>query len=291
MPATLGVRKADPSRGGAVSGSLANRVVVITGSTRGIGRAIAEGCAAEGATVVVSSRSESAVKETVAALQATLARASGTLCDVRDHIQVQALFDHALESWGRIDVWVNNAGISQGYRPFDELSTAEVDDIVRTNLTGAMFGSAVALRHFRDHDGVLLNLIGRGWKGKATPHTAAYAATKTAVASLTRSLAAENRDRPDVHVHALVPGMVRTDFYHDIKTSPRLEATRGNVDLALNAFGVPLDVVGRETAAFLSDKAWRGTGTTVNLLGGTRLLRGSALMAWYGMSGRMKRDS
>jgi len=274
-----------------VTASVTERVVVITGSTRGIGRAIAEACAAAGASVVVSSRGERAVAETVAVIQATGGRASGITCDVRDPAQVQALFDHAVGTWGRVDVWVNNAGISQGYRPFDELSPEEMDDIVRTNLTGAMYGSSAALRHFREHGGVLVNLIGRGWKGEATPHTAAYAATKAAVSSLTRSLAAENRDRPDVHVHALVPGMVATDFYRDIKTSPRLEATRGNVDLALKAFGVPLDVVGQETAAFLGGKAWRGTGTVVKLLRGGQLARGGALMAWYGMSGQMKRDS
>ena len=274
-----------------MSDSLADRVVVITGSTRGIGRAIAESCAAAGAAVVVSSRDEAALAETVGAIRTSSGRASGVVCDVRDPEHVEALFAHALDTWGHLDVWVNNAGISQGYRPFDELAPEEIDDIVRTNLTGAMYGSAVALRHFREHGGVLLNLIGRGWKGEATPHTAAYAATKTAIASLTRSLAAENRDCPGVHVHALVPGMVPTDFYRDIQTSPRLEATRGNVDLALNAFGVPLDVVGRKTAAFLADEAWRGTGTVVNLLRGVRVLRGGALMAWYGMSGQMKRDS
>ena len=274
-----------------MSDSLADRVVVITGSTRGIGRAVAESCAAAGAAVVVSSRNAAAVAETVGAIRASSGRASGVVCDVRDPEHVEALVAHALDTWGSLDVWVNNAGISQGYRPFDELAVEEIDDIVRTNLTGAMYGSAVALRHFREHGGVLLNLIGRGWKGEATPHTAAYAATKAGIASLTRSLAAENRDCPGVHVHALVPGMVPTDFYRDIQTSPRLEATRGNVDLALNAFGVALDVVGRETAAFLSDEAWRGTGTVVNLLRGVRVLRGGALMAWYGMSGQMKRDS
>lgn len=281
-----------------MSGTLEGRVVVITGSTRGIGRAIAEACLARGASVVVSSRGADAVSSAVEAMRGGALldvpgapRVSGFPCDVANPEEVQALFDHALATWGRLDIWVNNAGISQGYRPFDELSPAEVARIVSVNLTGTMLGCRVALNHFRQHGGVLLNLAGRGYRGDATPHTAAYAATKAAVASLTRSLAAENRDRPQVHVHALVPGMVRTDFYRAIKTSPRLEATRGNVELALKAFGVPLEEVGSKTAAFLSSGAWRATGTVLNLVSGPRLARGIALMAWYGITGQMKRDS
>ena len=282
---------------------LEGRVVVVTGSTRGIGRAIAESCAALGATVVVNGRSAEAVARTVselirvaadtapqAGVPGAAAPVSGIAADVSDPTEVRRVFDHALETWGRIDIWVNNAGISQGYRPFDELPAEDIAAIVDTNLTGTMYGSSLALRHFREHGGVLLNMLGRGFRGDATPHTAAYASTKAALASLTRSLAEENRDRPDVHVHSLVPGMVPTDFYRNVVTSPRLEATRGNVDLALHAFGVPLDVVGAGTAAFLAGDAWRSTGRNLNLLSGTRTARGVVLMAWYGMSGRMKRD-
>jgi NAD(P)-dependent dehydrogenase (short-subunit alcohol dehydrogenase family) len=265
-------------------------VVVITGSTRGIGRAIAEACAAAGASVVVSSRHQPAVDETVAALLGDGLQASGLVCDVRAAEAVQALLDHTLATWGRLDVWGNNAGVSLGYRPFDELPVEEIADVVAINLTGTMLGCRIALPYLREHGGVLLNMCGRGYRGEATPHTSAYTATKTAVASLTRSLAEENTDRPDVHVHALVPGMVATDFYRDIKTSPRLAATAGNVDLALNAFGVALDDVGTETAAFLADAAWRDTGRIVNLLAGRRLARGIALMSWYRINGRMKRD-
>ena len=274
-----------------MTGPLTGKVIVVTGSTRGIGRSIAEACAAAGADVVVSSRSADAVDETVHSLEERGMACSGVTCDVSSERDVRALFDHALETRGRIDVWVNNAGISQGYRPFDELSDAEIAEIIDINLTGTALGCRIALGYFREHGGVLLNMAGRGFRGEATPHTAAYAATKAAIASLTRSLAAENRDRPDVHIHALVPGMVATDFYRSIKTSPRLETTRGNVDLALNAFGVPLDEVGRRTAEFLAGPAWRSTGEIVNLLHGTRLARGIALMAWYGMTGRMKRDA
>jgi glucose 1-dehydrogenase len=273
-----------------MSAALADKVVVVTGSTRGIGRAIVEGCAAEGAVVIVSSRSEDAVVATVHELTARGVRSSGMVCDVRSYDDLEALFEHALATWGGVDIWVNNAGVSEGYRPVDELAPTEITEVVDINLTGTMLGCRLLVPYLREHGGVLLNMAGRGYRGEATPHTAAYAATKAAVASLTRSIAAENKDRPDVHVHALVPGMVATDFYRNVKTSPRLEASSGNVDLALNAFGVALDDVGRETATFLGGRAWHGTGRIVNLLRGARLARGIALMAWYGVSGRTKRD-
>ncbi|PKQ36851.1 MAG: hypothetical protein CVT59_10715 [Actinobacteria bacterium HGW-Actinobacteria-1] len=267
---------------------LAGKVVVITGSTRGIGRSIAEACAAEDATVVVSSRSADSVAETLAAFEARGWKASGTVADVADAAQVQELFDHALATHGRIDAWVNNAGISEGYRPLDELSVEELDDIVRINLLGHFFALRVAVPYFREHGGHILNMTGRGYRGEATPYTAAYAATKTAIASITKSVAEENRDIANMSVNALVPGMVATDFYVDITCSPRLEATRDNWRYALEAFGVPLDVVGREAAALLAKEPGRETGRIYSLLKGRRLARGIALMSWYGMTGKMK---
>jgi NAD(P)-dependent dehydrogenase (short-subunit alcohol dehydrogenase family) len=197
---------------------------------------------------------------------------------------------HALDFHGRIDIWVNNAGISAGYRPLDELGVAELDEIVRVNLLGTLYACRLLVPYFREYGGVLLNMAGRGFRGDATPHTAAYAATKAAIASITRSLAEENRDCRRIHIHALVPGMVPTDFYRNVVVSPKLEHSRGNVDLALEAFGVPLDVVGTETAAYLGDGAWHATGQIHNLLKGARTARGAALMAWYGMTGKLKRE-
>ncbi len=267
---------------------LAGKVVVVTGSTRGIGRSIAEACAAEGATVVISSRSADAVAETVASLTGRGWSVSGIPADVADATQVRALFEHALAAHGRIDAWVNNAGISEGYRPLDELSDAELHDIVSINLLGHLYALRLVVPYFREHGGHILNMTGRGYRGEATPYTAAYAATKTAIASITRSVAEENSDVANMSVNALVPGMVATDFYVDIRCSPRLEATKDNWRYALDAFGVPLEVVGREAAAVLGKEPGRETGRIYSLLKGPRLARGIALMAWYGMTGKMK---
>lgn len=272
----------EPSR------ALEGKVVVVTGSTRGIGRAIAEACADAGATVVVSSRSEDAVAETVGALAARGARCSGMVADVSCAEDIEALLEHALGVWWGLDAWVNNAGISLGYRPLDECSAEELDAIVSVNLTGTLLAARQVLPYFHEHGGTLVNMAGRGYRGDATPHTAAYAATKAAVASVTRSLAAENARYP-VSVHAIVPGMVETDFYRDIRVSPRLESTKDDWRHALDAFGVPLEEVGRRTVPILAQEPGKETGRVYSFLGGARTARGIAKISWARLSGKMGR--
>jgi NAD(P)-dependent dehydrogenase (short-subunit alcohol dehydrogenase family) len=266
--------------------SLAGKSVVVTGSTRGIGRAIAEAVAAEGAHVYVSSRNTDAVEATVAALAASGASVAGAACDVAEYAQVEALRDRAFARFGTIDAWVNNAGISEGYRPLDELEYEELRDIVAINLLGHMYGARAILPHFRERGGVLMNMAGRGYRGEATPHTAAYTATKAAIASLTRSLAAESKDSKATVV-GFVPGMVATDFYRDIKTSPRLASTADNWRYALDAFGVPLEEVGRGAAKVLGTEPHPKNGEIYSMLGGMRTARGIAKIIYYRASGKM----
>ncbi len=271
--------------------SLQNRVVVVTGSSRGIGRAIAAACASRGARVVVSSRSRSAVDEAVAEIEAMGCSAAGLAADVADPEEVQALFDFALSTYGALDIWVNNAGVTEGYRPLDELSTDELREIVSINLLGHMYGARVALRHFRtERRGYLMNMAGRGWRGEATSHTAAYAATKSAIASLTRSLAAENKDVKGISVNALVPGMVDTDFYKDIRISQRLENSKDNWRYALDAFGVPLVQVGEKAAELLGAEPGDKTGEVFSFIGRGQMVTGGMKMAYWGMTGKLGRE-
>jgi NAD(P)-dependent dehydrogenase (short-subunit alcohol dehydrogenase family) len=270
--------------------SVQGKVVVITGSTRGIGRAVAEECGRRGATVVVSSRTRAAVEIACAELKASGANVSGFAADASCAGDLEALREHALEKHGGIDVWFGNAGLSNGYRFLEDESAEEVRDLITANVLGQLYGAQAILPYFREHGGYFMTMCGRGWKGDATPYTTAYGASKAAVASLTRSLAAENKKHHNLSVNGFVPGMVDTDFYADLKCSPRLEATKGNIRLALDAFGVPLDVVARRAADLLGEEPGRTTGKIYALLTPGRMIRGGAKMALWGMTGKLARE-
>lgn len=269
---------------------LAEKVVVITGSTRGIGRAIADACVARGATVVISSRTPDAVARTVAELTEAGATASGFAANAGCFEELEALRDHALATHGRIDVWISNAGVSNGYRYLEDETAPEIHDLITINVLGQLYSAKAMLPYFREHGGYLMNLCGRGWKGGATPYTTAYGASKAASASLTRSLAAENKAHRNVSINAFTPGMVATDFYRDdMPCSPRLEATRDNVRFALEAFGTPLKDVGERCADLIAEEPGRTTGRIYPMLGLGHTIVGGAKMAWWGMTGKMAR--
>lgn len=269
--------------------SLQGKVVVVTGSTRGIGRAIAEASARKDATVVISSRTESAVEATVAELRRAGAKASGLVANAGHYEELEALRDHALATHGRIDVWVSNAGVSNGYRYLEDEGAAEIHDLITINVLGTLYGAKVMLPYFCERGGYLMNVCGRGWKGDATPFTTAYGASKAAVASLTRSLAAENKEATNVSINAFVPGMVDTDFYRDdMPVSPRLESTRHQVRIALEAFGTPLADVGERCSALIAEQPGRSTGRIYPMLRFGQQIRGGAKMAYWGMTGKMR---
>ena len=270
-------------------GTLAGKVVVITGSTRGIGRAMAESCAAEGATVVVSSRTAAAVDETVLALLATGATVSGIPCDVSVDSDLEALFAHAVEAHGCIDVWVNNAGISLGMRRHVDTTPAEMRRIVAVNLVGTMVASHILVPYFKQRGaGVLINVSGRGGRGDTAAFTAAYAATKAGVMVFTKSLAAEHKNDP-ISVIAFMPGMVDTDFYGEaMEVSDDLTDLASNIRVVLDAIGTPLELVGPALVEAARTTPGQGTGRVHRVSGGARRMAGGFKLMWARMTGRMK---
>jgi NAD(P)-dependent dehydrogenase (short-subunit alcohol dehydrogenase family) len=267
---------------------LKDKVIVITGSTRGIGRAIAKACAKEGALVVICSRHESAVKETFETFTKQGFNVSGVTVDVSKQHDLEKLLQHAIQTRGRVDVWINNAGLSGGFQPLDEMSPEEITTIVNVNLTGMLKACRLIIPYFiQQRGGILLNISGKGGRGEAAPFLATYAATKAAVTNLTKSLAQENKAYP-LSIHSVVPGMVATNFYKDMKTSPKLAASAKDLPYVLKAFGVPIDVVGRFFVQIAAQKPGKVTGKNYSLLSGWRLIRAIGLLMWYRATRKIK---
>jgi NAD(P)-dependent dehydrogenase (short-subunit alcohol dehydrogenase family) len=193
------------------------KTVVITGSTRGIGFGLAESFLELGCAVAVSGRSQEGVDKAVARLAAAhdADRILGRPCDVTAYEQVQALWEAALERFGRVDVWVNNAGLGNVYRPAWEQTPEQMEAIVRTNVLGTMYGTRVAYLGMREQGfGQIFNLEGFGSQGRTRPGLTVYA-----VAYFTRSMVKEVNDGP-VLLGAISPGMVVTAMLTDAYEDP-----------------------------------------------------------------------
>ncbi len=190
------------------------KVIVITGSTRGIGYGLADSFLALGCAVTISGRTAARVGKAVAALSAKheAGRILGQPCDVTCFEQVQALWDAARAHFGRIDIWINNAGI--GYLPveFWEHTPEQIKAVVETNLVGTMYGSQVALRGMLAQGfGSLYNMEGLGSDGRQVKGLALYGSTKRSLRYLNRALEQETQGTP-VLIGTLSPGMVVTDL-------------------------------------------------------------------------------
>lgn len=192
-----------------------DRVVVVTGGTRGIGRGLAAAFLDRGARVVVCGRSQASVDAGLAGLREGLADPSGVsgiATDVSDRSQVQALWDHAVATYGRVDVWINNAGLSAPRGPLDDQDPALVGAVVDTNLIGTFNGCAVAQAGMAAQGGGWIwNMEGFGSRGEHQPGMATYGASKRAVNYLTEALAREAKGTP-IKVGFLSPGIVATDL-------------------------------------------------------------------------------
>ncbi|UGY91945.1 SDR family NAD(P)-dependent oxidoreductase [Streptomyces gobiensis] len=197
---------------------MSGTVVVVTGGTRGIGLGLVRAFLARGCRVALCGRGDRRPGAALEPLPGPADRVLGRVADVTDRAQVQALWDAAYERFGRVDVWINNAGSAAPRRPFWELAAADVEAVAAANLLGTAHGSAVAVTGFlAQGQGRLWNMEGFGSDGRQLPGLGAYGATKSAVTYLTRAIAADlderARTRPhDVRALRLSPGMLVTDL-------------------------------------------------------------------------------
>jgi NAD(P)-dependent dehydrogenase (short-subunit alcohol dehydrogenase family) len=189
---------------------LTGRVAIVTGGTRGIGLAIAEGFAAAGAKVAVASRKPESCADTEAHLRTFGGDAMGIPTHMGDVDAVNALVDCTVEEFGRLDIIVNNAANALTL-PFGQLTVDAWEKSLGTNLRGPVFLIERALPHLETSDhAAILNVISAGVY-LFSPYTAMYAAAKAGLMSMTRSMAAVFAER-GIRVNALAPGTVDTDM-------------------------------------------------------------------------------
>ena len=191
---------------------MSNKTIVITGSTRGIGKGLAVEFAKKGCNIIVNGRSEDTVDESVEYLSKLNSNAIGVIGDVNDIKTHQKIIDVAVEKFSKIDIWINNAGIPQANELFVNLSPTSIKNIIDVNIYGLIIGSQIAAQHMiKQGFGKIFNMEGFGSDGRTMKKLSLYGTTKRAVNYFTKSLAKEFKNE-QVQIGILSPGMVRTDF-------------------------------------------------------------------------------
>lgn len=243
---------------------LLGRATVVTGATRGIGRAIALAFAREGADVLVNGRDATAGHAVCAEIAALGRRTVWHRADLGRVDEARGIVTAALAAFGRLDVLVNNAGLFER-KPALEMEEADWDRLLDVNLKGAFFCAQAAGRVMRGRGGVIVNVASdAAWSGGLNP-CAHYAASKAGMVSITRSLAKELAPH-GIRVNALAPGLITTEM------GGTAGSTLPDLRIPLGREGTPEEVA--TAVVFLaSDEASYVTGATLNLSGGLFLDR------------------
>lgn len=189
---------------------LTGKTAIVTGGSRGIGREMAEGLAEAGAELMLCARRAEWLDETLEEFRAKGFNAAGTLCDVSNAEDVQSVVDKTVEKFGKIDVLINNAGISWGAMP-EEMQLSQWQKVLDVNLTGCfLMAQAVGREMLKRESGSIINIASiAGLSSSANgPFYAGYVASKAGLIGLTRELAA-SWGRKGIRVNAIAPG-----FFH-----------------------------------------------------------------------------
>jgi len=191
---------------------LEQAVVAITGASSGIGCAASLRLARRGAQLALCARSEGPLAEIAAECESEGAEVFYRALDVADEDAVEAFAAATVERFGRLDVWVNNAG-TIAYGPFEEIPSAVFRQIIETNLMGQVHGARAALKRFRNQGaGVLINMSSV-WGRVSSPQVTPYVVSKNAVRAFSECLAGELVDEEEIHVATMVPQAVDTPIF------------------------------------------------------------------------------
>jgi NAD(P)-dependent dehydrogenase (short-subunit alcohol dehydrogenase family) len=193
------------------------KTIVITGSTKGIGYGLATEFLKAGHQVVINGRSVVRLAQAVAELNkinSSIAGLTGNVNDPETHVK---LTEKAVNTFGKIDIWINNAGISQPHRWFRDIEDEDMRNILEINVYGMMLGTKTATNFMMKQGfGKIFNMEGFGSDGRMMDKLTLYGTTKRAVNYFTKSVSKEMKESP-VQIGILSPGMVRTDFLIDSK--------------------------------------------------------------------------
>ena len=247
---------------------LTGKTAVITGSSKGIGRAIAEQMALAGANVVISSRKEGPCQEVAAAIKRAGGKAVAIPANIGDKAQLRALVDKSHDAFGEIHVLVCNAAVNPYYGPLAEITDEAFDRIMASNIKSNLWLATMVMPEMakrRDGAMIIVSSIG-GLRG--SPKLGAYAISKAADMQLARNLAVEWGPH-GIRVNAIAPGLVKTDFARALWENPEVLAQTLKQS-PLGRIGDPVDIAG--VALLLAADAGKFiTGQTIVVDGGVTI--------------------
>jgi NAD(P)-dependent dehydrogenase (short-subunit alcohol dehydrogenase family) len=227
------------------------KAVLVTGGTRGIGRAIAEASAAAGANVCVVARKPAELEETAAAITALGAQVVTVAGSVGDPAVADAAIATMIDTFGRCDVVVNNAAINPVFGPLMDADLGAVTKVFDANITAPLrFVRAAWHRYMQEHGGVVLNVVSVGGL-RPGPFLGAYNVSKAALIHLTRQLAQELA--PGVRVNAIAPALVKTDMARALWEPSEEAMARTH---ALGRLGIPDDIASGALFLISDASAW-----------------------------------
>jgi len=256
-------------------GRLAGRVALITGASRGIGRAIAQRYAEEGADLVLAATSLAGLEATRADAEAAGARVALQAVDVADRAQVQALVEAAVAAFGGVDVLVNNAGVYHA-APLLDTAPEDFDRVMQVNVYGAFHVMQGLLRHMRERGrGKVVNIASTAGKW-GSMNQSAYNASKHALVGLTRCAALE-LGPTGINVNAICPGFVETDMLDSFRAHSAITGQSFEQIMAAGKARVPLRRF-LQPAEIAHLAVYLGSAESDGMTGQTLLLDGGMLM-------------